>query len=169
MSLSYSKVISKINLPSFILEIRAHASFFNLSERQYVIALIFLFFFFLFGFQPLSTDVCGRARRTMKSLWTKPEAALMNTRLGALNCFCLIWCKAITRGSSVWSGGGPFDPSLCKRVHESASRSSASRGARRRVASLRLLCMSSHQLPGAVKSSVRRDAGEPDVFVRMHA
>lgn len=56
-------------------------------------------------------------------------------------------------------------------MRESAVRSSASLGARGAgaLASLRLLCMSFHQLPGADKWSVRRDAGVPDVFVRMHA
>lgn len=52
MSPSYLRVISKINLPSFILELRAHASFFNLAERQYVIALISSSFFFCIWIPP---------------------------------------------------------------------------------------------------------------------
>lgn len=54
----------------------------------------------------------------MKSLWTKPEAALMNTRrLGALNCFCLIRCKAITGGVILLKWRGPV---WSVPVHESA-------------------------------------------------
>lgn len=59
MSPSSSKVISGINLPSFILELRADVFFFfflNLTERQYVIALIFIYlfiFYFDFALFPL--------------------------------------------------------------------------------------------------------------------
>lgn len=119
------------------------------------------FIFFPFWFCPLATDVCCRARRTMKSLWTKPEAALMNTRLGPLIAFAWFDVRQSQGGSSVWSGGGPvWSVFVRARALERWPVKWQLGRASGRLASLGTVCMSSHQQPGTIKSSVRRDAGE---------